>query len=402
LLDVSLKLEVCQMARTPKPWFWKERQSWYVTIRGQRKNLGPNKKEALEEFHKLMSKPHEARPIRADLVVVVIDQFLDWVQKHRAEATFLWYQGPLQLFAHRHPNLVVSELKPFHVQQWIDSYANLASGSKRNYARTIVRTMAWAEEQGLVDRSPVARFKKPKGGTRETVISPEEYQTILTAVPNHLFRDLLTFAWETGARAKECLAIEKRHVDLPTHRIVFPVDEEKMRRAPRIIYLTDAAEEIVRRLVLQHPSGPIFRNTSGVAWTTEAVNCAFVALQIRTGLRAMKEEGFTLSEEEIQQKIATLKTNCRAKGKVVRKTAEALRDEAKRKLRNVAACSRAKKLCLTVFRHSFCHRLLKSGVDALTVSVLMGHADPSMIAKVYSHLSHAPQYLRDALRKAAG
>ena len=55
-----------------------------------------------------------------------------------------------------------------------------------------------------------------------------------------------------------------------------------------------------------------------------------------------------------------------------------------------------------MFRHSFCHRLLKSGVDALTVSVLMGHADPSMIAKVYSHLSQAPQYLRDALRKAAG
>ena len=125
----------------------------------------------------------------------------------------------------------------------------------------------------------------------------------------------MIFAWETGARAAECLAIEKRHVDLPAHRIVFPVEEEKMQRMPRIIYLTDAAEEIVRRLVLRHPSGPIFRNTNGAAWTTEAVNCAFVALQIRIGLRAMKEEGFTLSEEEIQRKIATLKPDRKAKRK---------------------------------------------------------------------------------------
>ncbi len=57
------------------------------------------------------------------------------------------------------------------------------------------------------------------------------------------------------------------------------------------------------------------------------------------------------------------------------------------------------KYCLTAFRHSWCHRMLKSGTDALTVSVLMGHADPSMIARVYSHLSHAPDYLLQSVRK---
>ena len=274
------------MSRTPKPWFWKERQSWFVTIRGERKNLGPDKREAVEEFHRLMCRPCKKSPLRADFVVAIIDQFLDWVQKNRAEATYRWYQDPLELFARRYPGLAVDELKPLHVQQWIDSYPDLAPGSKRNYARTIVRTMAWAEEQGLIERSPIARFKKPKAGVRQTVITPEEYAAILDLVPNETMRDLLTFAWETGARAAECLAIEKRHVDLSSHRIVFPIDEEKMQRAPRVIYLTDAAEEIVRRLVLQHPSGPIFRNSNGTAWTTEAVNCAFVALQIHTGLPA--------------------------------------------------------------------------------------------------------------------
>src|SRR5208283_5686337 len=99
---------------------------------------------------------------------------------------------------------------------------------------------------------------KPKAGVRQTVITPEDYTAILDLTANESFRDLLTFAWETGARAKECLAIEKRHVDLAMHRIIFPLDEEKMQRAPRVIYLTDAAEAIVRRLILQHPSGPVF------------------------------------------------------------------------------------------------------------------------------------------------
>ena len=37
----------------------------------------------------------------------IIDQFLDWVQKNRAAETYFWYQGPLQLFARRYPELVV-------------------------------------------------------------------------------------------------------------------------------------------------------------------------------------------------------------------------------------------------------------------------------------------------------
>ena len=390
------------MARVPKPWYWQERKGWYATIRGERKNLGPGKKEAYQEFHRLMGEPPDETPHRKEgvLVVAIIDQFLDSLQKSgAAEDTYTWYQTRLQLFARRNPALDVADLKPFHVQQWIDSIRR-SPGTKRNYARSIMRCMKWAEEQGLIEHSPIAHFKKPKGGVRQTIIAPEEYQEILTRIRNEAFRDLCMFAWETGARAAECLAIEKRHVDLASHRIVFPVDEEKMQRAPRIIYLTDTAEQMVRRLILRHPNGPIFRNCDGRPYTTDAVNCAFVALQRRAGLKPMKEEGFTLTEDEIKKKIATLKPDRQYKSRRIRKSAAELREEAIRKLRYAAARLRAKKLCLTVFRHSFCHRLLKSSVDALTVSVLMGHADPTMIAKVYSHLSHAPEYLRDALRKS--
>ena len=156
------------------------------------------------------------------------------------------------------------------------------------------------------------------------MISQEDFNEILDTVKRQLFRDLLTFAWETDARAAECLAIEKHHVDLPNHRIILPVSEEKMERAPRIIYLSEAAEAIITRLIVRWPKGKLFRNTDGIPWTTDAVNCAF---------------------QRVQKKIG-------------------------------------RKYCLTDIRHSWCHRMLRSGVHALTVSILMGHADPSMVAKV--------------------
>ena len=383
------------MSRIAKPWYRKERKAWFVTIQGERHNLGPDRKQAFQKFHELMRQP--AKPVeQPDLLIVLIDRFLEWVETNRAPDTYLWYQSRLQLFATRYPDLRADCLKPFHVQQWIDSF-RLSSGSKRNYARAITRCMNWCEEQGLIERSPLAHFKKPRGGKRDKVISADEYTKILLNIRNDDFRDLVMFIWETGARAAECLAIEPRHIDRPNSRIVFPVNEEKMERAPRIIYLNAAAQSIVdRRMNGRH----IFTNTGGKPWTTEAVNCAFVGLQIRLGKSVIKEQGLTVSEDEVKTFAATLQPTKRANGKPVAKSESELLMEARRKLTYKLACKHAPKVCLTNFRHTWCHNALTSGLDALTVSMLMGHADPSMVARVYSHLNHAPGYLLKAVEKA--
>ena len=61
------------MPRTPKPWFNRERKSWFVTINGVRRNLGPDKKAAHDEFHRLMRLPQEKQSVRSELVVAIID-----------------------------------------------------------------------------------------------------------------------------------------------------------------------------------------------------------------------------------------------------------------------------------------------------------------------------------------
>ena len=150
------------MPRPSKPWFWKRRKSWFCTIRGKRIELGPDKDEAALAFHAMMSKPR-VKPTRNNSVVVLVDEFVDWVQKNQAPDTYRWYKDRLQSFCDRYPDLTVSALKPQHIQKWIDGM-DVAKGTKRNFARSVMRCMKWAEEQEYIEKSPVSQFKKPRGG----------------------------------------------------------------------------------------------------------------------------------------------------------------------------------------------------------------------------------------------
>ena len=49
------------MARRPEPWWWKERQAWFVTIDGVRHSLGPDEDDARQRFHELMAEPRKRR-----------------------------------------------------------------------------------------------------------------------------------------------------------------------------------------------------------------------------------------------------------------------------------------------------------------------------------------------------
>jgi len=340
LLDsVSTKqLEGFVMTRPRKPWFRKSNKRWYVEFDGKQVNLGPDRAVAQQRFHELMAQPKK-QAVASDSVAAICDAFLEWSDKNRAPDTYRWYKDRLQAFLLFAPSgLLVNDLKPFHVQNFIDSLT-VKSGTKRNYVRAIKRAMKWATEQGYIDRSPIAYLKQPKQGRRDNVVPEADHKRILKLTKDQGFRDLVTFSWETGARAIECFAIESRHFDAALSRIVLPIEEEKMERAPRIIYLTNEASEIIARLARRFPNGKLFRNTRGVPWDANNSNCRFRYLARKLGV----------------------------------------------------------KYCLTDYRHTFATRLLTSGVDALTVSILLGHADTSMLSRVYAHINHDHRYLKDAL-----
>jgi integrase len=225
-------------------------------------------------------------------VVGVIDKFLAWCHEHRAAETYEWHRWRLQMFVDAIDKaLSVVQLKPYHLDDWLAKYPAWSSGMKHGACRAAQRAMRWAEIKGYIERSPVAHYEMPRPGKRKVVIAPAEFDELLSLAASPTFRDLLTVTWETACRPQESLVVEARHVDLQNARWVFPPDESKGEQWPRIVYLTQAALEVTRWLMLKHPAGPLFRNTHGKPWTPFAVNCAFIRLQVRLGLLNMKQVG---------------------------------------------------------------------------------------------------------------
>ena len=182
---------------------------------------------------------------------------------------------------------------------------------------------------------------------------------------------------------------------------LFPSSEAKGKSAPRIVYLTETAMEITRGLMVQHPAGPLFRNSRGNPWTPDTVNSAVDRIRLSMGKAEMERRGETISDEEIDRIAKTLNPFGCVKGKKVKRSNWQLRAQAKRKLLNQRAKELLPRYSLYALRHSWATNALKRGLDSLTVAILMGHQDPSMLAKVYQHLSHNPEHLLKQARRAA-
>lgn len=292
------------MPHFPKPYFRKSRGFWYVQIDGRQINLGRDRDDAFQQYHRLMGESRQ-RHVASGSLVGVIDAFLEWAERNRSPDTYEWYRYRLQRFIEKHPDLRASDLRPYHVETWANGY-DLSGTSRRNYLRSVKRCLKWAKKQGYIDRNPIEDLEVPVAEHREVAITREGFDEFLGFVRNESFRDLVSVTWETGCRPQESLRVEARHVDLQNQRWVFRKSESKMKRITRVIYLTDTALAITRRLMLAHPEGPLFRNTNGKPWNPEATNCAFDAVQVRMGKAEMQRHGEKIPEESIAAAVKKL------------------------------------------------------------------------------------------------
>lgn len=352
------------MARVAHPWYWEERDGWYVTKDGQRHLLGGhpenappprktrgkwNAPEAIRlAFHALMVAPPPtpaAAPVTASNLSVarLFDRYLDWCQRHREKRTYTDYLWHLQRFcehlesADRLPAL---DLRPFHVNEWLDAHPDWGQTYRRNAIASVKRAYTWAEEEGYIEHTPLRRLKKPMPKRREQVITPEEYKAIIGCYkPGNPFREFLEFCWASGCRPIEARLLEGRHVNLERKLVAIPPGEAKGRKRWRVIRLEGRALELAQKRLTE---GRLFVNRDGRPWTTFSINCRFCRLKDKLGV----------------------------------------------------------KYFAYAFRHSFAQRLLVDGVDHLTVAELLGHADGTMLAKVYAHMDQADGHLREALKRA--
>ncbi len=338
------------------------------------------------------------------LAYAVVDLFIGWSKIHRPGRTAEWYQNHLESFLNSLPDrwtLAVESLKPFHVSNWADAHPRWGPNHRRGAITAVQRAFTWAVKMGHIAKSPVRGVDKPPPKRREQVLTRAEFNGLLARASDDQFRDLLTFCWETGSRVQEVRLIEGRHLRLDRGRVELPPAESKGKKRWRYIYLTPASEQIVAGLCARHPSGPLFRNEDGNKWDAQAFNNRFCRLQQRLGREELKRRGWELDPQKVAALAATLPPTYKTGGKTLAKSQTHLIREARKKLTVMEAVKHGTKYALTAIRHSFATRLLESGVDHLTVAALLGHADGSMLAKVYSHLGQRTDFLREELLRAS-
>ena len=132
----------------------------------------------------------------------LVGKYLDWCKRHRAPSTLIWYKGHLESFLanmREAAELPARDLKPYHVQEWIDGRSTWGDTHKRGGIVALNRVYNWAEELGYGDANPIKKLKKPTAGRRDNHMQTVDYDALIDLLPlGDPFRDLLTFVWYSG------------------------------------------------------------------------------------------------------------------------------------------------------------------------------------------------------------
>ncbi len=268
-------------------------------------------------------------------------KFLAWSKLHQAPRSHEYYEGYIQKYlAHLKDDVDAEAMKPYQIEEWVDSHPKWSDNYKRGGVVAINRVYNWGCKSGYIATNPIRTAHKPPAKPRKIYMKLDDYSKILGCLRDgDPFKDLLTFVWLIGCRPQEIRHIQIRHLHLDKGYILFPKEESKGKRDPRKIILNDDAIDIIKRNVGERIEGHVFLNSRKQPWTKFAVCARMQELSKKTGQRMF-----------------------------------------------LYAC-----------RHGWATRKLKAGHGHLQLAACLGHKDGSMLAKTYSHIDEDDEHLRTVL-----
>jgi integrase len=286
-----------------------------------------------------------AAPLRDPTVTAVCNLFLDFSQNAHAARTYEWYRDFLEDFCAFAGKLRLSELDSSHIATWLDRHPDW-KGTRRGAITAVKRAFNYAYTEGKIDANPLRTVKKPPAKARDRFLTREERHQIFDNYPaGDCFRDFLFALEQTGCRPGEVSMVTAEHVDLTNG--IWVLDEHKTEHAtgePRIVILTPEMVTLTKRLMQEHPQGPLFRDRRGAPWNRNSVRCRF---------------------RRIREKLN-------------------LGDD----------------LVAYLYRHAVCTDLLESGAGIAQAAELLGHKGTEMIMRHYNKLRERRQHLRDQITRA--
>ena len=195
------------MARKPSPWYWPERNGWFTILNGHRHPLGehpadlptPQKRKGKWVVPQRSRRPstllvapaprpasHGGNAATAGMTVSeVLDKFLDWTEKHKAAADLRVVSRPPSELPEspRQSRMAVSDLRPFHVVEWVDKHPDWSPAYRRGGDRRRPAAVQLGRGTGLHHASPVKKIKKPQPQRRESHVTAEDFADLVAHYP---------------------------------------------------------------------------------------------------------------------------------------------------------------------------------------------------------------------------
>lgn len=326
------------MAGTSQPYYWSERNAWYINQVGKngkrtKRKLADTKSEAFRIWK--LSLKAAANDASNPLFLTISNEWVRTQIKRadRDEVSEDWLQRvtrTIEKFNLANHGIGCLDVTPSILGEWIQ-------GKSANYEctefATIKQCLAWAVATKRIAAHSLAGLKLASMQRRDRILSLEEHNQ-LCRHSTRPFKQLLRFSWMTGSRPGELRLLKWEQISADLSRAV--LREHKTHRKSgksRSIYFPPIAQKLLRKYKKTFATGFVFLNSRGKPWTSNAVVQRMQQLREDTGIEAVAYN----------------------------------------------------------YRHTWITRAILAGVDIATVAELSGHSSIAMIERVYGHLGqHAP------------
>jgi integrase len=332
----------------------------YVGADGKRRTVyGKTATEVVRKLREALNLRDRGVDVPAGALTV--GRFLDeWLAERKGlleESTWVWYERIVRV--HLRPGLgsvKLRELGPRHVSKlYLELVASgLSPVTVHGIHRVLHKVLKDAMRRELVYRNVSELVDKPAMERYEaSTVSGDELGRLLAALASDCYGREYLLALNCGLRLGELVALQWSDVDLEAGRLQvrrarkrgvngWYTGVPKSKRSKRIIALTATAVEALRRQrVVQMER----RLAAGARW--QDLDLVFSG-----------EDGSYLSHWQLERHWPVL---------LRRADLPHMRPHD--------------------LRHSFSTLLRQHGVTLETVSQLLGHADPALTARIYSHVS---------------
>ena len=332
---------------------------------GQRTIQAKSENAARRELRRIMAEVDQGQHVdySKETVAQFIERWLaDWAESRVRLRTFERYTELLRLHVSRHIGAML--LQKLTASDLDALYTMLAKTGRDDglglAPRTIVhvhRALSLALRQAVLwknlQANPASSVRPPRVPHAEVeILAPAELALVMEKLKDNPVYPIMVVALGTGARRGEILALRWCDLDLEGGQV-------RIHRA---------VEQTKRQVIIDEPKTKNSRRTVSMP--------AFVVAELKSHRRRQQERRLALGLGKPHEDALVF-------GHI---TGEVLRPDTLTKQWAKAMKGLGLKFKLHALRHTCASALIASGLDVLSVSRRLGHANATMTLQTYSHL----------------